>query len=281
MADETAEQKLARESAEARDRELNERIVAGVTAGLKPVIEKLSEREQPVVQTRTEAVTTVTRPTDEQIAQAQIDGNVAELARLNRLARQADAQERQRELGNLSAQGSAAISAVSQSLAEQNPDYKRFKKEIDSEIQQFKAVNPGAIVTTEHLKIATEIVKSRHIEEIVNERLEETRRAQREQEEALLPENQHHEEHQEKVPTTLKEALDVPDWTLFNQKSKGVGGRTETEELRKMGYKNGLPDFLSQRKQVAVVEDEVGSGMGLDRDWVWDDKAKNQGHWVN
>ena len=69
MPEETAEQKAARESAEARDRELNERIVAGVTAGLKPVIEKLSEREKeaPVV-TRSAEPAVITRPSDEQRA---------------------------------------------------------------------------------------------------------------------------------------------------------------------------------------------------------------------
>jgi len=36
--------KVSREAQEARNRELDERIVAGVTAGLKPVIERLSER---------------------------------------------------------------------------------------------------------------------------------------------------------------------------------------------------------------------------------------------
>ena len=280
MSTETPEQKAAREADEKHQRELDARIVAGVTAGLKPVIEKLSEREQPVVQ-RTESVSTISRPTEEQLADALIDGNKAEYARLLKLTRAADQQENQRALANISAQGTAAFDSVSRSQAESDPTYKRYKGEVDKELTQFKAANPGAILTPEHYKIATEIVRSRHIDEIVNERIEESRRSAREAEEALLPNNSHVEQKEEKEPTSLVEALDVPDWKLFKEKQRGVGGRTEDEELRKMGFKKGLPDFLSTRKEVARIEEEVGSGMGLDRDWVWTDKAKNEGHWVN
>ena len=267
MPDETPEQKTARETEEKRQKELDDRIIRGVTAGVAPLIAKLNERETPAPTVRTEAPTVITRPTDEQIAQAQIDGNVTELARLRKMERAADAQERQRELQALAQQGGSAISSVSQSLAEQNPDYKKYKKEIDAELNQFKASNPSAIVTTEHIRIATDIVKARHIDEIVNERIEETRRQAREAEEALLPENQHHEEREEKEPTTLAEALDVPDWTLWREKQREVGGRTEDAELRKMGFKDGLPSFLATRKEMSRIAGEVGSGMGLDRDW--------------
>jgi hypothetical protein len=281
--DETPEQKAAREAEEAREAKLVERIAAGVSGGLKPVMERLAEREQPVTQTRTEpAVTTIARPTEEQLAEALIDGNKQEYARLLKQQRAADQQENQRALAALSSQGGAAISSVSQSIAEQNPDYKRFKKEIDSEIASFRNANPGQIVTPEHLKIATEIVKSRHIDEIVNERIEEQRRQAREAEDALLPQNQHVEsEREEKEPTSLAEALGTGDWKKeFREKSRGVGGRTDDEELRRMGFQNGLPDYLNQRKKISQIEDEVGSGMGLDRDWVWTDKAKGEGHWV-
>lgn len=284
MPDETPEQKAAREAEDERERKLVERIANGVSAGLKPAIEKLAEREPATpIQTRSEPVTTIARPTEEQLADALIDGNKQEYARLLKLQRQADEADRRRDLANLASQGGSAISSVSQSIAEQNPDYKRYKKEIDAEIATFRNANPGQIITPEHLKIATDIVKARHIDEIVNERIEEQRRQAREAEEALLPENQHHEtEQEEKEPTSLAEALGTGDWKKeFREKSRGVGGRTDEEELRKMGFKNGLPDYLNRRKQVAAIEDEVGSGMGLDRDWVWTDKAKGEGHWVN
>jgi hypothetical protein len=184
-------------------------------------------------------------------------------------------------LANLSSQGGAAISSVARVAAEQNPIYKKYKKEIDAEMDKFRQFNPGVIVTPEHYSAATEIVRGRHVEEEVNERIEEQRRQQREQEDALLPENQHVEAKPEKEPTTLKEALDVPDWSLFNEKTQAVGGRTPEEELRKMGFRGGLPDFLNTRKQMKATQDEVGSGMGLDRDWVWTDKAKGEGHYVN
>ena len=281
MSDETPEQKTARENAEARDRELNERIVAGVTAGLKPVIEKLSERDKhESVVTRSAEPVTITRPTEEQIAQAQIDGNVAELARLNRLVRQADQQERQRELASISGPGGAAISSVSRIAAQQNPFYKKYQKEIDAEMDKFKASYPGAIVTPEHYDYCIDIVRGRHVQQEIDEGIEESRRKAREDEAALLPDNSHHEVHVEKEPTNLKDALDVPDWNLFKEKQKSVGGRTDNEELRKMGYKNGLPEFLATRKKNAKIEEEVGSGLGLDRDWVWTDKSKGEGHYV-
>lgn len=284
MPEETPEQKAAREADEERERKLVERIANGVTAGMKPVIERLAEREpsSPAPQRTEPTVTTIARPTEEQLADALIDGNKAEYARLLKLQRQADEADRRRDLASLASQGGSAISSVSQSLAEQNPDYKRFKKEIDAEITTFRNANPGQIITPEHLKIATDIVKARHLDEIINERIEESRRQAREAEEALVPENQHHEEHEEKVPSTLAEALGTGDWKKeFREKARGVGGRTDDEELRKMGFKNGLPDYINQRKRVEQIEDEVGSGMGLDRDWVWDDKAKGEGHWVN
>jgi hypothetical protein len=288
MPEETPEQKATREADEAKQRELDDRIARGVTAGIKPLIEAMNDREKPVVQTRTETVSTIQRPTDDQLASALIDGNKAEYARLMNLVRAADRQELQRELGTLASQGGSAISSLSQSLAEQDPDYKRFKKEIDAEMAQFKASNPGVIVTREHLKICTDMVKSRHIDEIVNERLEESRRQAREKEEALLPDNSSEtEEHEEVEPTSLAAAL-PGDWKReFREKARQVGGRTDEEELRTMSRKLGFKDdgslksFLNRRKQVAAIEDEVGSGMGLDRDWVWTDKAKGEGHWVN
>jgi hypothetical protein len=276
---ETPEQKAVREADEKRRKELDDRIVLGVNAIAKPLLEAINARDKAAgpVQTRSEPVS-IQRPTEEQIAQAQIDGNANELARLLKLQRAADQQERQRELASLASQGGDAISSVSQSLAEQDPDYKRFKKEIDAEIQQFRAANPGAIVTTQHLKIATEIVKSRHIDEIVTERIEEQRRQAREKEDALLPDNSREsEEKPEKEPTSLAEALGTGDWKKeFREKQRGVGGRSDDEELRRMGYKNGLADLVAKRKEIAKIEDEVGSGMGLDRDW---DKAK--GEWIN
>lgn len=278
--DETPEQKAAREADEKHQRELDARIVAGVTAGLKPVIEKLSEREQPVVQ-RTESVSTISRPTEEQLADALIDGNKAEYARLLKLTRAADQQENQRTLANITSQGGAAINAVTQATVLQDPIYKKYKKEVDAEIAKFRNANPSVILTPEHYGIVMKMVRADHFDDEKNEWLEETRRSAREAEEALLPNNSHVEQKEEKEPTSLVEALDVPDWKLFKEKQRGVGGRTEDEELRKMGFKKGLPDFLSTRKEVARIEEEVGSGMGLDRDWVWTDKAKNEGHWVN
>ena len=272
----TAEQKAALETEEKRQRELDARIVAGVTAGLKPVIEKLSEREQPApAQVRTESVATIQRPSEELIAQAQIDGNTTELARLLKIQRAADQQERQRELASLANEGGAAISSVAQTTALQDPSYKKYQKEVDAEIAKFRASNPNAILTPEHYRIATRIVRSEHTDQEISEGIEEQRRQAREKEDALLPDNSHHEERQEKEPTTLKEALDVPDWKLYKEKH-GKFGRSDEEELRKMGYKNGLSDFLAKRKENAKLEDELGSGMGLDRDW---DKAK--GEWVN
>lgn len=282
MPDETAEQKAAREAEEARDARLVERIALGTAKGLEPVIAKLAEREHSAPVTRSEPVSIV-RPTEEQIAQAQIDGNAAELARLLKLQRAADKEENRRDLAQLASQGGSAISSVSQRAAESDPAYKRYKKEVDAEIEKFKALNPQQIITPEHYAIATKIVRADHVDDEINERIEESRRQAREKEEALLPENQHHEEERvEKEPTNLAELLATGNWKKeFREKSGRVGGRTDDEELRKMGYKNGLPEYAAQRRNMEKLEDDLGSGMGLDRDWVWTDKAKGEGHYIN
>ncbi len=265
---------------------MNEAIVSGLTAGLKPVIEKLAESNQPRTAQRTVAdpPAAIVRPSEEQIAQAMIDGNVAEVARLRRLERAADQQEQQRAISQLQAQGGGALSSVAKQLAQNLPYYKRFQKEIDAEVDGWQANNPGAIATYDHYKMAEEIVRGRHVDEL----LEESIRKAREPEPAIEPSGGRRfqsEEPENREPTNIEDL-----YPGFTKEIKGRG-RTVEQQLSKMGFRGGFNDVLKASKEVDALQEEYyaydpkGLGCGLDMDWT-DSKGrqgknadKNDGVW--
>ena len=267
---------------------MNEAIVSGLTAGLKPVIEKLSESSaRSVAPARAVAENppaAIVRPSEEAIAQAMTDGNTAELARLLKLQRAADQQDNQRALGALQSQGGGALSSVARQLAQNLPYYKRFQKEIDAEVDGWQANNPGAIATYDHYKMAEEIVRGRHVDEL----LEESIRKAREPEPEIQPSGGRrfsNEEPEEREATNIEEL-----YPGFTKEIKGRG-RTVEQQLSKMGFKGGFAQVLRASKEVDKLQEEFydydpkGLGCGLDMDWT-DSKGrkgknadKNDGTW--
>ena len=256
-----------------------ENIIRGVREGVKAA---LAEMPKPVAAPApvSQPAPILSRPSAEQVADAIEKGNKDEVAKL---LRQRDAYDEQRNsaaLGSLSSQGGAAISSIARTSAATLPYYKRFKKDIDGMVNEFLAVNPGAIATPEVYERAHDIVKGQHIDEIITETREEAIRKAREPEAVIEPTNDRGERIP-KEPESLSEIL-VGDWKDELRKKNGrTGNRNDDEELRGMGYRGGFKEFLATRKEMERVEEETNGSFGLDRDWVWTDKAKGEGHYIN
>jgi hypothetical protein len=268
------------------DQALIDRITAGVKAGVEAVIPKLNEQinARPVTTpspVRPEPVVQLVRPSEEEVAEAMVDGNKAKVADLLRKQRAYDQNEQQRAFGNLTAQGGAAIGSIAKQAAATLPFYKRFKKEIDQMVDEYLAANPGTIGSYDIYERAHTIVRGNHTEELIEEAREEAIRKTREPEPDLLPEGRRQAPAEQPEPQSLQEAL-VGDWKReFRDKQRQVGGRSEDEELRKMGYREGFKDFITERKRNETIEDDTAGSFGLDRDWVWDNPEKTKGHYVN
>jgi hypothetical protein len=259
----------------------SEKIIAGVREGVKAAMSELQNREParpaPVVQSAPAPF--IARPSEEEIADALDRGDKKAVAELLRKQHLADRAEIQRELGALSAQGGAAISSMARTSASTLPYYKRFKKEIDTMVEQYQQANPSAMATQEVYERAHDIVRGQHVDELIAESREEAIRKAREPETPLEPTNDRGERIPQQ-PKSLKEVL-KGDWTAELRLKNGRNGASNDEtELRKLGW-NSFEAFMADRKAIeerAAVGDET---CGLDRDWVWEDQAKTKGHYIN
>lgn len=264
------------------DKALIDRITAGVTAGVAAAIPKITESIKPAASTapRVEpSAQQLVRPSEEDIVAAIADGNKGEAARLMKLQRAADQQEQTRALGTLSSQGSAAIGSLAKQAAERLPQYKRFKTEIDKMVEEYCA-GSGAVPDYSMYERAHSIVRGNHLDEILAENTEETLRKSREPVEPLIPDGRRAISQEAAEPTSLQDVL-IGDWNReFRPKKNAVHGRSDDEELRHMGFNGGLKEFVATRKNLEALEDETNGTFGLDRDWVWDNKSKNEGHWL-
>jgi hypothetical protein len=278
MPDETLEQIEERKAAEMADR-----IARGLSTGLKPVMEEIAANAR--VENRqaqpppTSAV--IADVPEEEILEAITAGDSKKAAMLRRQQRMYDRQQTEREMGTLRQNGTAAFASIARNSLTSDPVYKKFSKEVDKIIDDFVAQNPNAVLTREHCEYARDLVAGRHLADFTNETREETLRKAREPEEALIPNGgtRGAADHAEKEPERLSDVL-VGDWKReFRSKASEVGGRSEEEELRKMGYQGGFKEFLGVRRNMEEVEDSTNGHFGLDKDWVWTDKNKGEGHW--
>lgn len=278
---------------ENNDQAIIDKITAGVTAGVSAAMPKVVESLKPAstpAPVRTEPAVTLRRPTEEEIAQATIDGNKDLLAKLLRDQRAADLADQNRALGNITSQGGAAIGSIAKNAAANLPFYKRFKKEIDEMVDGYVAANPGVIPTYDMYERAHSIVKGNHTDELIDEAREEAIRKSREPAPDLTPEGRAAGAPEQREPKTLAEEL-AGDWRQeFRAKQRGVGGRSDEEELRKAGYK-GFDDFIKQRRVNQPLAEATDGGMNLDRDWACKAHGRKfctncarsgaEGEWIN
>lgn len=279
-----------------QDEKLAGLVSASVTAGLKTALPELMkpfadqisggsirrEVQQPV---RAAAIADVS---EESIAEAMAAGDTKEVTRLLKQQRLADRQRADQEISRITAAGGAAFGSVSRMAADKLPYYSgKYKKLIDEKVEQFQANNPGVMVTPEHYKAAHDIVVGENISDIQAADREEAIRKSREPDPALIPNGGRSEiETEEKEPENLAQVLGG-DWKKeFRVKQRAVGGRSDDEELRKLGIVGGLKEFVGVRKQMEALEDETGGSLGLDRDWTDESGRqgqradKNKGSWV-
>lgn len=270
MADEKPIETQPKVDDAARMKEFEDRLVAGLSAALPKAVERLSDQNRPApVVTAPAAVATLVAPAEEEIIAAIENGNKAEAARLMRLRDAAKEQAFDRKLGALSSQGGAAIGALARKAAEDLPHFKQFKKEISEKMDAFQAANPGVVPTYDHWKSARDIVVGEHMDEVLAADREETLRKAREPDPDLTPDNARLTGggKQEEEPKSLAELL-PGDWkNEFKPKSRAVGGRTDDEELRRMGFRGGFAEFAKARKEMNEIEEETGGSMGMDREW--------------
>ena len=279
-----------------QDEKLAGLVSAAVTAGLKtslpemmkPFADQISggsirrEVQQPV---RAAAIADVS---EESIAAAMASGDQAEVTRLLKQQRAADRQRQDQEIARITEAGGAAIGSIAQLSADKLPYYSgKYKKLIDERMETFRENNPGAILTPAHWKAAHDLVVGENISDIQTADREEAIRKSREPDPALIPAGGRLDlEPEEREPENLAQVLGG-DWKKeFRVKQRAVGGRSDDEELRKLGIMGGLKEFVGVRKQMEAIEDETNGSLGLDRDWT-DDQGrqgqradKNKGAWV-
>ena len=257
-------------------------IADQIVRGLKPVLESVSQAvsSQPKSAPVAQPTPLLTRPSEEEVAEAMVEGNKAKVAELLRKQKTYDRAEMQREIGGLSTTGGAAISSIARTSAAGLPYYKRFKKDIDGMVEQFLQANPGSIATPEVYERAHDIVKGQHIDELLAETREEAIRKAREPQAVLQPTDDAGNP-LPKEPESLAEVL-TGNWKQeLRLKNQRTGNRDDNAELASLGYRGGLKQFVTERRAMEKLEEETNGSFGLDRDWVKDDKEPGGGHWVN
>lgn len=278
MPDETPEQIEERKATEMADR-----IARGLSVGLKPVMEDIAARsrvEQPAPQVAPTSAS-IAEVSEEEIFEAITAGDSKKASMLRRQQRAFDRQQVEREIGAMRQNGTAAFASIARDSMASDPVYKKFSKEVDKIINDFVAQNPNVLLTKEHCEYARDLVAGRHLADFTNETREETLRKAREPEEPIIPNGgtRGAADHAEKEPERLADVLSGTWDKDFRVKSRAVGGRSEDEELRKMGYRGGFKEFVGVRRTMEETDDATSGTFGLDKDWVWTDKNKGEGHW--
>jgi hypothetical protein len=280
-----------------QDEKLAGLVSASVTAGLKTALPELmkpfadqisggSIRRE--VQAPAPRAAQIAEVNEDDIANAIEAGDKALVSKLLKQQRAADRQRADQEIQRITSAGGAAFGSVSRMAADKLPYYSgKYKKLIDEKVEQFQANNPGVMVTPEHYKAAHDIVVGENISDIQAADREEAIRKSREPDPALIPSGGRGEvEETEKEPENLAQVLGG-DWKKeFRVKQRAVGGRSDDEELRKLGIVGGLKEFVGVRRQMEALEDETNGSLGLDRDWTDESGRqgqradKNKGSWV-
>lgn len=272
MADETEKPKET-PSEDKLAESLSTALSKSLPAAMKPLVEQISasgqirrEEPKPVVDAPIDDVS------DEDIESAVRDGRpIAPLLRRRQAAERARIE---RELvAPLRAQGAAAIGSVARLAADKLEHYVRFKKEIDSLVEDYTKQS-GMVATPEMYERAHEIVTGRHFKELVAEDREaQIRRAQEDANKGLEPTGGRNEP-APKEAANLRELLGGNDFELLNRKQR-ASRKNDDEILRDMGYRGGFKDFVTERKELEALDEELPS-LGLDRDW---DPQKKE--WIN
>lgn len=243
-----------------------EKLASAIAKGLSTQLAELREQPSPSPISAAPALPAIEEVNEEDIARAIREGDDAKASQLLRKARAADRLRAERNLQPALAQGAAAISSMAQSMAARDlPHYAEFRKEIDSEIDKFKANNPGVMITTDHYRIAHNMVVGANADKIAQRAREEAIR-QRDNPPTLEPSG-NSRDISPKEPLTLQDAL-VGDWKKDfreKQRSKDIGRRTDDEEMRRAQFRD-VAGFLQTRRELAAFEDEH-PGLGLDEDW--------------
>lgn len=242
------------------------KLAAGIAEGLKATLTEMGRREDaPPIRVAAPPPPAIEDVSDGDIADAIDSGDKARIAQTFRKARNADRQRIEREaLSPILSNGTAAFASVAKQLANSLPHYKKFQKEIDSEIERWQAANPNAVVTYEHYKAAHDIVRGRHVEDLEREAREAGIRQAREPESELMPANGRRMVADEPAePTTISEVL-VGNWKKeLREKSRN---RSDDEEMSVAGFGNTV-GFIAARKNLAAIEEETYGSFGLDREW--------------
>src|SRR5271154_3359186 len=257
-----------------------EQIAAGLRTGLSEVVKELRTEapQRGVEQPRAPVIEDVT---DEEIDNAVLNGKP--VSALLRKRERANQMRMQTEMNTLRQQGSEAIGSAARQLATQLPYYGRFKKEIDEMVNAYGA-QTGAVITFEAYENAHNIVKSRHVDEIVNENVEERIRKSREPENDLgdvVNRGGSRGTNAPKEPESLQEwfdseRIDTKEWkfNIARKARQGQASLDDNGELRKIGF-NDFKEFNDRRKRLADIEVETNESFYLDRDW---DSAKKE--WI-
>lgn len=264
--------------------DLGEQIARGLAAALPAAIKPLTDEIQAGrVVKQPERVVEDFRPaqiqdvTEDEIADAIDSGDKTRIAQVFRKRSLADRARGEQELQRLTRGAVGAFGSAAKVAAERLPHYNgKWKKLIDEEMERFRQNYPDVPPLFEHYKWAHDHIVGENYDEIKKLDDEAAIRQAREREEALIPNGDRAPKTEPVEPTELAQVL-AGDWKReFRVKERAVGGRTEDEELRKMGFRGGFKDFMAKRKELDTFEDETNGSFGLDQDF-----DKNTKTWVN
>ena len=245
-----------------------DKLGAAIAKGL--AAERAAERQrelesQPVTRPVIQAApTTEHEPTPQEIAAAI---NAGEGEKVAALLEQRDRIRDARRVAQANAsvaEGVAAIGELAEAAVANDPVYGKYKAEVRAEMAKLRQNFPQAVITASHWKEAVNVIAGRHRDDLINEAKESALRASREApQDTPVGSAGRGATSSSAEPATLHEAFGDGFTKIFNDKARAFGGRSEEEEVRRMGYRGGLKEYFKERREMEAYAAEHPS-LGLD-----------------
>lgn len=144
-----------------------------INESMQGIVQRMQQPQTPLTP-QAPAFTLPPEISEEDIAAALEDGDYKKALKLQRQQRERDRLQFQHDLNQLRTEGASAIGDLAEQVTlEKNPDYKKYKREVDEYLARFPVnvqKDPGV------RDAVLNMVRGRHMDEIVAERIEQEKR---------------------------------------------------------------------------------------------------------